>query len=112
MKDAEKAFNKAVAELKNANDDNRDELQEARDNAASALKEANAKAEAFENAVSSDSLPYVYSRIKLAKDNAGKVLLPYTFSWKGQNVSGTLIFYYDKAKDKVTSLVFAKEYKK
>ncbi|MBP5585137.1 MAG: hypothetical protein J6Y92_02145 [Lentisphaeria bacterium] len=112
VKDAEKAFNKAVAELKNANDDNRDELQEARDNAASALKAANAKAETFENAVSSDNLPYVYSRVKLAKDNAGKVLLPYTFSWKGQNVSGTLIFYYDKAKDKVTSLVFAKEYKK
>ncbi len=112
VKDAEKAFNKAVAELKNANEDNRDELQEARDNAASALKEANARAETFENAVSSDSLPYVYSRIKLAKDNAGKVQLPYTFSWKGQNVSGTLIFYYDKAKDKVTNLVFAKEYKK
>jgi len=112
VKDAEKAFNKAVAELKNANDDNRDELQEARDNAASALKEANAKAEEFENAVSSDDLPYVYSRIKLAKDNDGQTILPYTFNWKGQNVTGTLVFYYDKAKDKVTSLVFAKEYKK
>ena len=112
VKDAEKAFNKAVAELKNANDDNRDELQEARDNAATALKEANAKAEEFENAVSSDNLPYVYSRIKLAKDGDGQTILPYTFNWKGQNVTGTLIFYYDKAKDKVTSLVFAKEYKK
>lgn len=112
VKEAEKTFNKAVAELKNADDDNRDELQEARDQAASALKEANAKAEAFENTVSSDDLPYVYSRIKLAKDDKGKTVLPYTFNWKGQNVSGTLIFYYDKAKDKVTSLVFAKEYKK
>ena len=101
-----------MAELKNANDDNRDELQEARDNAATALKEANAKAEEFENAVSSDNLPYVYSRIKLAKDGDGQTILPSTFNWKGQNVTGTLIFYYDKAKDKVTSLVFAKEYKK
>ena len=112
VKDAEKAFNKAVAELKNADDDNRDELQEARDQAASALKEANAKAEAFENAVTADNLPYVFSRIKLAKDEKGKTVLPYTFNWKGQNVAGTLIFYYDKAKDKVTSIVFAKEYKK
>ena len=112
VKDAEKAFNKAVAELKNADDDNREALQEARDNAATALKEANAKAEEFENAVSSDNLPYVYSRIKLAKDGDGQTILPYTFNWKGQNVAGTLIFYYDKAKDKVTSLVFAKEYKK
>ena len=112
VKDAEKAFNKAVSELRNAKDDNRDELQEARDNAATALKEANAKAEEFENAVSSDNLPYIYSRIKLAKDSDGQTILPYTFNWKGQNVAGTLIFYYDKAKDKVTSLVFAKEYKK
>ncbi len=112
VKDAEKAFNKAVAELKNANDDNRDELQEARDQAASVLKEANAKAEAFENAVTADNLPYVFSRIKLAKDGDGKTVLPYTFNWKGQNVNGTLIFYYDKAKDRVTSIVFAKEYKK
>ena len=112
VKDAEKAFNKAVAELKNANDDNRDELQEARDQAASVLKEANAKAEAFENAITADNLPYVFSRIKLAKDDSGKTVLPYTFNWKGQNVTGTLIFYYDKAKDKVTSIVFAKEYKK
>ena len=112
MKDAEKAFNKAVAELKNANDDNRDELQKARDQAASVLKEANAKAEAFENAVTADNLPYVFSRIKLAKDGDGKTVLPYTFNWKGQNVNGTLIFYYDKAKDRVTSIVFAKEYKK
>ena len=112
VKSAEKAFNKAEAELKKAENDNRSELQEARDQAASALKEAIAKAETFENAVSSDSLPYVYSRIKLAKDNEGQTVLPYTFNWKGQNVSGTLIFYYDKAKDKVTSLVFAKEYKK
>ncbi len=112
VKDAEKAFNKAVAELKNADDDNRDELQEARDQAASALKEANAKAEAFENAVTADNLPYVFSRIKLTKDEKGKTVLPYTFNWKGQNVAGTLIFYYDKAKDKVTSIVFAKEYKK
>ena len=112
VKDAEKAFNRAVAELKNADDDNREALQEARDQAASALKEANAKAESFENAISSDNLPYVYSRIKLAKDGEGQTVLPYTFSWKGQKVSGTLIFYYDKAKDKVTSLVFAKEYKK
>ena len=101
-----------MAELKNADDDNREALQEARDQAASALKEANAKAESFENAVSSDNLPYVYSRIKLAKDGEGQTVLPYTFSWKGQKVSGTLIFYYDKARDKVTSLVFAKEFKK
>ena len=80
--------------------------------ASTAAQEANAKAEAFENAISSDSLPYVYSRIKLAKDGEGQTVLPYTFNWKGQKVSGTLIFYYDKAKDKVTSLVFAKEYKK
>ncbi len=112
VKDAEKAFNKAVAELKNADDDNRDELQEARDKAATALKEANEKAESFENAISSDNLPYVYSRIKLAKDSDGQTVLPYTFNWKGQNVSGTLIFYYDKARDKVTNLVFAKEYRK
>ena len=112
VKNAEKAFNKAEADLKKADDDDRSELQEARDQAASALKEAIAKAETFENAVSSDSLPYVYSRVKLAKDNEGQTVLPYTFNWKGQNVSGTLVFYYDKAKDKVTSLVFAKEYKK
>ena len=112
VKDAEKAFNAAVAELKKADDDNRDELQEARDQAASALKEANAKAESFENAVSADNLPYVYSRIELAQNSEGQTELPYTFNWKGENVSGTLIFYYDKAKDKVTSLVFAKEYKK
>ena len=112
VKDAEKAFNKAVAELKNATDENRDELQEARDEAATALKEANAKAESYENAVSPQNLPYVYSRIKLAKNANGQTLLPYTFNWKGKNVSGSLIFYYDKAKDNVTSLVFAKEYKK
>ena len=112
VKDAEKAFNSAVAELKNADDDNRDELQEARDNAASELQEAIAKAETFENAVSSENLPYVYSRIKLAKDDEGQTILPYTFNWKGQNVSGTLVFYYDKARDKVTNLVFAKEYRK
>ncbi len=112
VKDAEKAFNKAVSELKNADDDSRDALQEARDKAATALKEANAKAESYENAVSSGNLPYVYSRIKLAKDNEGQTVLPYTFNWKGQYVSGTLIFYYDKAKDKVTNLVFAKEYKR
>ena len=112
VKDAEKAFNKAVADLKNADDDNRDELQEARDNAATALKDANTKVEEFENAVSSDDLPYIYSRIELAKDSDGQTVLPYTFNWKGQNVSGTLIFYYDKGRDKVTSLVFAKEYKK
>ena len=112
VKEAEKAFNRAEAELKQADDDNRNELQEKRDQAASELKQAIAKDESFENAVSSDRLPDVYSRIQLAKDNEGKILLPYTFNWKGQNVSGTLIFYYDKAKDRVTSLVFAKEYKK
>lgn len=112
VKDAEKAFNKAVADLKNADDDEREALQEARDQAASALKEANAKAEAFENAVSSDNLPYIYSRVKLAKDSEGQTVLPYAFNWKGQKVSGTLVFYYDKARDKVTNLVFAKEYKK
>ena len=112
VKNAEKVFNKAEADLKKADDDDRAELQEARDQAASALKEAIAKAETFENAVSSDSLPYVYSRVKLAKDAEGQTVLPYTFNWKGQNVTGTLIFYYDKAKDKVTSLVFAKEYKR
>ena len=112
VKDAEKAFNKAVADLKNADDDEREVLQEARDQAASALKEANAKAEAFENAVSSDNLPYIYSRVKLAKDSEGQTVLPYAFNWKGQKVSGTLVFYYDKARDKVTNLVFAKEYKK
>ena len=112
VKDAEKTFNKAEAELKKATDDDRSELQEARDEAASALKEAIAKAETFENAVSSDDLPYVYSRVELAKDGEGKTVLPYAFNWKGENVSGTLVFYYDKAQDKVTSLVFAKEYKK
>ena len=112
VKDAEKAFNKAEAELKKADDDNRSELQEARDQAATELREAIARAETFENAVSSDRLPYIYSRIDLAKDDSGQTILPYTFNWKGQNVSGTLIFYYDKAKDKVTSLVFAKEYNK
>ena len=112
VKDAEKTFNKAEADLKKATDDDRSELQEARDAAASALKEAISKAESFENAVSSDDLPYIYSRIELAKDSDGQTILPYTFNWKGQNVSGTLIFYYDKAKDRVTSLVFAKEYRK
>ena len=112
VKDAEKAFNRAEADLKKATDDDRSELQEARDQAASALKEAIAKAETFENAISSDNLPYVFSRITLAKDDEGNTLLPYAFNWKGKNVSGTLIFYYDKARDKVTSLVFAKEYKK
>ena len=112
VKDAEKAFNKAEAELKKADDDNRSELQEAREQARTELMEAIAKAESFENAVSSDRLPYIYSRIELAKDDGGQTILPYTFNWKGQNVSGTLIFYYDKAKDKVTSLVFAKEYNK
>ena len=80
--------------------------------AAAALKEAIAKAETFENAISSDSLPYVFSRITLAKDASGQTVLPYAFNWKGKKVSGTLIFYYDKGRDKVTSLVFAKEYKK
>ena len=112
VKDAEKAFNKAVADLKNADDDERDELQEKRDQAAAVLKEANAKAEEYENAVTADNLPYVFSRIKLAKDSSGNTLLPYTFNWKGKNVTGTLVFYYDKNKDNVSSLVFAKEYKK
>ena len=112
VKDAEKVFNKAEAELKKADDDNRSELQEAREQARTELMEAIARAESFENAVSSDRLPYIYSRIDLAKDDSGQTILPYTFNWKGQNVSGTLIFYYDKAKDKVTSLVFAKEYNK
>ena len=112
VKDAEKAFNKADSDLKNADDDNRSELQEARDEAATALKEAIAKAESFENAISADNLPYIYSRIKLAKDDNGNTVLPYAFNWKGRNVTGTLVFYYDKAKDKVTGLVFAKEFKK
>ena len=112
VKDAEKAFNRAEADLKKATDDDRSDLQEARDQAASALKEAIAKAETFENAISSDSLPYVFSRITLAKDAEGNTVLPYAFNWKGKNVTGTLVFYYDKARDKVTSLVFAKEYKK
>jgi hypothetical protein len=111
VKEAEKVFNEAQAELKNATDDDRDELQAKRDNAAEALKAAIAKADDLENTVSEDSLPYVYSRIKLATDATGTIL-PYTFNWKGENVTGTLIFYYDKGKDKVTSLVFAKEYKK
>lgn len=112
VKDAEKAFNKAEADLKKATDDDRAELQETRDQAAAALKEAIAKAETFENAISSDSLPYAFSRITLAKDADGNTVLPYAFNWKGKKVSGTLIFYYDKARDKVTSLVFAKEYRK
>ncbi len=112
VKDAEKAFNKAEADLKKATDDDRAELQETRDQAASALKEAIAKAETFENAISSDSLPYAFSRITLAKDADGNTVLPYAFNWKGKKVNGTLIFYYDKGRDKVTSLVFAKEYKK
>jgi len=112
VKDAEKAFNRAEADLKKASDDDRSELQEARDKAAAALKEAIAKAESFENAISSDSLPYVFSRVTLAKDDEGNTVLPFAFNWKGKNVTGTLVFYYDKAKDKVTNLVFAKEYKK
>lgn len=112
VKDAEKAFNKAEADLKKATDDDRAELQETRDQAAAALKEAIAKAETFENAISSDSLPYAFSRITLAKDADGNTVLPYAFNWKGKKVNGTLIFYYDKGRDKVTSLVFAKEYKK
>ena len=112
VKDAEKAFNRAEADLKKATDDDRSDLQETRDQAAAALKEAISKAETFENAISSDSLPYVFSRITLAKDASGQTVLPYAFNWKGKNVTGTLIFYYDKARDKVTSLVFAKEYKK
>ena len=62
--------------------------------------------------MSSENIPYVYSRVKLAKDGDGQTVLPFTFNGKGQNVSGTLVFYYDKAKDRVTNLVFAKEYKK
>jgi len=112
VKEAQAAFNQALADLKNATDDDRDELQEKRDKAAQALKAANAKAESFENAVSSDNLPYIYTRIKLAKDSEGKTVLPFAFNWKGSNVSGTLIFYYDKTRDKVTDLVFVKEYKK
>lgn len=112
VKDAEKVFNKAEADLKKATDDDRAELQETRDQAAAALKEAIAKAETFENAISSDSLPYAFSRITLAKDADGNTVLPYAFNWKGKKVNGTLIFYYDKGRDKVTSLVFAKEYKK
>ena len=112
VKDAEEAFNDADTEWKNADDDERSELQEVRDKAATALKEAIAKAESFENAVSAENLPYVYSRIKFAQDDEGNSVLPYAFNWKGRNVSGTLVFYYDKAKDKVTGLVFAKEFKK
>lgn len=109
VKDAQDAFNHAVADLKNAGDDERDELQEARDKAAVALKDAIAHAESFENAVSSANLPYVYTRIDLDKDADGKTVLPYAFNWKGENVSGTMVFYYDKVKDKVTDLVFVKE---
>ena len=112
VKDAEKAFNRAEAELKQADDDNRGERQEQRDEAASELRNAIAKAESFENAISSDHLPYIFTRIDLAEDSKGNKVLPFIFNWKGQNVSGTLVFYYDKAKDKVTNLVFAKEYKK
>ena len=36
-------------------------------------------------------------------------MLPFAFNWKGENVSGTMVFYYDKVKDKVTDLVFVKE---
>ena len=39
--------------------------------------------ETFENAVSSENLPYIYSRVKLAKDGEGQTVLPYTFNWKG-----------------------------
>ena len=109
VQEAQDAFNQAVADLKNADDDERDELQEARDKAAVALKEAIARAESFENAVSSTNLPYVYTRIDLAKDADGKTVLPFAFNWKGENVSGTMVFYYDKVKDKVTDLVFVKE---
>ena len=113
VKEAEKTFNQANDALKNASDDDdRSELQERRDEAAAALKEAIARDESFENAISSENLPYVYSRVKLAKNSEGKTVLPYAFNWKGQKVSGTLVFYYDKARDKVTSLIFAKEYKK
>jgi len=109
VKDAQDAFNQAVTDLKNAGDDERDELQEVRDKAAVALKDAIALAESFDNAVSSANLPYVYTRIDLVKDADGKTVLPYAFNWKGENVSGTMVFYYDKVKDKVTDLVFVKE---
>ena len=107
LKDAEKAFNAAESALRDASDDDRDELQAKRDDAADALRAAVAKVDGFENTVSGESLPYVYSRIKLASDDSGTIL-PFTFNWKGQHVTGTLVFYYDKGKDKVTSLVFAK----
>ena len=111
-KSAQDAFNAALADLKNASDDDRDELQEKRDKAAQALKAANAKVETYDNAVSPDNLPYIYTRIELAKDSEGKTVLPFAFNWKGSNVSGTLIFYYDKTRDKVTDLIFAKEFVK
>ena len=111
VKEAEKAYNSAAADLRKAAPEDRAELQEKRDQAAAALKEANEKAEAFKNAVTADDLPYVYSRVTLAKDTDNQTVLPFTFTWKGKNVTGTLVFYYDKARDRVTNLVFAKESK-
>ena len=109
--EADKAYKSAAADLKNATPDDRAELQEKRNQAAAALKDANEKLESFKNAVTADDLPYVYSLITLAKDDENQTVLPYTFTWKGKNVTGTLIFYYDKARDRVTDLVFAKESK-
>ena len=109
--EADKAYKSAAADLKNATPDDRAELQEKRNQAAAALKDANDKLESFKNAVTADDLPYVYSLITLAKDDENQTVLPYTFTWKGKNVTGTLIFYYDKARDRVTDLVFAKESK-
>lgn len=111
VKEAEKAYNSAAADLRKASAEDRAEFQEKRDQAAAALKEANEKAEAFKNAVTADDLPYVYSRVTLAKDADNQTVLPFTFTWKGKNVTGTLVFYYDKARDRVTNLVFAKESK-
>ena len=109
VKEAEKEFNRINADLKKAKGDERTELQEKHDQAVAVLKEATAKAEKFENAISADDLPYVYSLITLDRNSEGAPLLPFTFTWKGKAVSGTLIFYYDKTRDKVTNLIFAKE---
>jgi len=109
VKEAEKEFNRINADLKKAKGDERTELQEKHDQAVAALKEATAKAEKYENAISSDDLPYVYSLITLERNSDGEPLLPFTFTWKGKAVSGTLIFYYDKTRDKVTNLIFVKE---
>ena len=111
VKEAEREFNRINADLKRAKGDERTELQEKHDQAAAALREAIAKSEKYENAISSGDLPYVYTLITRERNSDGEELLPFTFTWKGEKVTGTLIFYYDKTRDKVTNLVFAKEIK-